>query len=177
MEAREKGRVVEHLRREQANAVQLYFLYKGYHWNVVGPLFHDLHLLFDAHAKEVLETVDPLAERQRILGAPAEYGLDALRQLAVVSAETKVPETPREMLEHLRDAHRLILRGLRSAVELAGRAGDPGSADLFTRCTVAHEKMEWFLRELLESRSGLLEGLGFGGSTPTRAEGVAQMGV
>lgn len=177
MESREPSQIVEQLRREQANAVQLYFLYKGYHWNVVGPLFYDLHLLFDAHAKEVLDSIDPLAERQRILGAPAEYHLDLLRRLGIVAGETNVPETPREMVEHLLDAHRLILRGLRTGVEIADRAGDPGSSDLFTRLTVLHEKMEWFLRELLESRLGLLEGLGFGGPASARSEGIAQMGA
>ncbi len=177
MESREQSPIVEQLRREQANAVQLYFLYKGYHWNVVGPLFHDLHLLFDAHAKEVLDSIDPLAERQRILGAPAEYHLDVLHRLSLVGAENRVPETPREMVEHLRDAHRLVLRGLRTGVEIADRAGDPGSADLFTRLTVAHEKMEWFLREILESRPGRLEGLGLGGPASERSEGITQMGA
>jgi starvation-inducible DNA-binding protein len=175
MESVENTPVLSSLRREQANAVQLYLQYKGYHWNVAGPQFRDLHLLFDEHAKEVLDTIDPLAERQRILGAPAEYSLEALRRLAVLGGETRAPESPKEMVERLLDSHRLVLRGLRSGVELATRAGDPGSADLFTRCTLAHEKMEWFLRELLETHGGL-EVPALASANPIRTEGVAQMG-
>lgn len=179
MESPETSQVLEALRREQANATLLYFQYKGYHWNVAGALFHDLHLLFDDHAKTVLETVDPLAERQRMLGVPAEYGLETLRRFAAVSEDAHLPETPREMVERLLDAHRLIGRGLKSGFDLATRAGDVGSADLFTRLTLAHEKMEWFLRELLVGRSGLLaaEMAESGAAMGSRLEGVAQMGL
>ncbi len=155
--------------------MQPYFLYKGNHSNVAGPRFYDLHLLFDGPAKEVLDTVDPLAERQRILGAPAEYHLDRLRWLSAIGSETPTPENPRQMVEPLLDPHRAVLRDLRTGFGLAGRSGDPGSDDLRTRATLAHEKMEWFLRELLGSRSGPPEVLG--GPAPVRAEVVARMGA
>ncbi len=177
MESSENSRLIECLRREQANATQLYLQYKGYHWNVAGPLFHDLHLLFDDHARAVLETVDPLAERQRMLGAPAEYTLETLSRHAVVGSDLHVPASPREMVERLLDSHQLVVRGLKTAVELAMRLGDPGSADLLTRTVVVHEKMEWFLREVLEARPSALEGAAFGGALDRRIEGVALMGA
>jgi starvation-inducible DNA-binding protein len=151
MDRKESSSIIESLRREQANAVQLYLQYKGYHWNVAGPSFHNLHLLFDAHASQVFEAIDDLAERQRILGAPAEYTLEAMRKASNLVVEEKLPPTPRGMVEHLLASHRQVIGGLKKGIELADRLEDPGTADLFTRFVQAHEKMEWFLRELLES--------------------------
>ncbi|MGP8158234.1 MAG: Dps family protein [Thermoplasmata archaeon] len=155
MDRKESSPLLEALRREQANAVQLYFQYKGYHWNVSGPAFHDLHLLFDTHASQVFEMIDKLAERQRILGAPADYTLEALRQASNLVVEEKLPPTPREMVEHLVASHRRVMDGLKKGIELADARGDPGTADLFTRYVLAHEKMEWFLREILEKAAPL----------------------
>jgi starvation-inducible DNA-binding protein len=162
MDRKEKASIIGFLRGEQASAVALYLQYKGYHWNVAGPLFHDLHTLFDENAKTVLETVDDLAERQRILGMPAEYTLDRLRQGSNLRVDEKLPSSPKEMVERLVSSHRLVILNLKKGFELADRFGDPGTADLFTRVILVHEKMEWFLRELLEGPSPLLEGFGLG---------------
>ncbi|MCI4340414.1 MAG: DNA starvation/stationary phase protection protein [Thermoplasmata archaeon] len=166
MERTKKSPIVEALRCEQANAVQLYLQYKGYHWNVSGPLFHDLHTMFDAHAKEVFETIDPIAERQRILGAPAEYTLESVQKLSNLRTDEKLPGSPKEMVERLIESHHEILRGLKVTYELANHANDAGTVDLATRCVAAHEKMEWFLREILESRAAVLEGHGLGLVSP-----------
>jgi len=170
MDRKERPSVVEILRREQANAVQLYLQYKGYHWNVAGPLFRDLHLMFDEHAKQVFETIDDLAERQRILGMPAEYTLPALQQASTLGVEEKLPANPKEMVEHLVSSHRLVIQDLKKGFELADRLGDPGTADLLTRVVLLHEKMEWFLRELLENPSPVLEGTGLGPVITPRKE-------
>jgi starvation-inducible DNA-binding protein len=167
MEPKEGTKVIESLRREQANAMQLYLQYKGYHWNVAGPLFRDLHTMFDENAKHVLESVDELAERQRILGAPAEYTLEQLRRATSLVVEEKLPSSPKEMVERLVTSHRLVIQELKKAFEVADRLGDPGTADLFTRIVQIHEKMEWFLRELLESPSPVLEGIGVAPAYPT----------
>jgi len=170
MDRKEKLTVVECLRQEQANAVQLYLQYKGYHWNVAGPFFHDLHIMFDENAKHVLDTVDELAERQRILGMPAEYTLKQLLQSSTVMEEEKLPTNPKEMVEHLVLTHRLVIRGLKKGFELADRVSDLGTADLCTRLVQLHEKMEWFLRELLESPSPVLEGIAMGPVVSPRKE-------
>lgn len=162
MDRKERMSMIDFLRREQANAVALYLQYKGYHWNVAGPLFHDLHTMFDENAKLVLETVDDLAERQRILGMPAEYTLEKLRQSSNLMGEEKLPSSPKEMVERLVSSHRLVIDDLKKGFGLADRIGDPGTADLFTRVVLTHEKMEWFLRELLESPTPVLEGMGLG---------------
>jgi starvation-inducible DNA-binding protein len=142
--------VVAHLLREQANATLLYLQYKGYHWNVAGPQFLELHRLFDENATKILETVDELAERQRILGAAAIYGVEDLSAVSSLSPETGLPRSIREMLDRLVAAHRTIVHGLQEGYRSADMHGDPASADLFARTLQLHEKMEWFLRELYQ---------------------------
>lgn len=176
MESHHPSQVIECLRHEEANAVQLYLQYKGYHWNVRGPQFHDLHLMFDDQAKLVLETVDQLAERQRILGATAPYDLEALGRSSQLAVDARLPSSGKEMVEHLVEAHRHIIRNLKAGFELSTELHDPGTADLLTRCLVVHEKLEWFLRELLDSRSDFFESLSVG-PTAVRGRAVIQTGV
>jgi len=166
MERTKKTPIVETLRTAHADSVEMYLQYKGYHWNVSGPLFHDLHAMFDLHAKEIFEMIDPLAERQRILGSPAEYTLEAMRKCAALKVDEKLPTTPKEMVERLIDSHHVLLEGLRETYELANRVNDAGTVDLATRCIAEHEKMEWFLREILESRAAVLQGHGMGMVAP-----------
>ena len=147
MSRAESAPVVSHLRREQANAVVLYLQYKGYHWNVAGPLFRELHLLFDEHAGKVFESIDALAERQRMLGARAQYTLEETRAATVLPAEKEFPSTPREMLHRLIASHHVVIDGLHEGIRAADEHGDPGSADLMTTLVEEHQKMEWFLRE------------------------------
>jgi len=177
MERTKKSPMVEALRCEQANAVELYLQYKCYHWNVSGPLFHDLHTMFDAHAKEVFEMIDPLAERQRILGYPAEYTLESMARLATLKIDEKLPTTPKEMVERLVESHHVILRGLKETYEMANRVNDAGTIDLVTRCVAGHEKMEWFLREILESRAAVMQGHGIGMVAPAGRRVVVRPGA
>ena len=149
-------RVIEHLRREQANAFGLYLQYQGYHWNVAGPLFRDLHLLFDEHANTVLETVDDLAERQRMLGALAGYTLEDIGGMNTLPEESGAPATVEDMIARLQDSHRRVIEDLKSGFRAAEDHDDPGSADLFARIVQHHERMEWFLREILAGRTVLL---------------------
>jgi starvation-inducible DNA-binding protein len=118
---------------------------------VAGPSFHDLHLLFDSHATQVFETIDDLAERQRILGTPADYTVEATRKASNLVVEEKLPPTPRAMVEHLVTSHRRVIESLKKGIEFTDRLGDPGTTDLLTRVLLSRGKMEWFLRELLES--------------------------
>lgn len=150
MDSKERASTLEHFRREPANAIGLSLQYKGYHWNVAGPQFHDLHAMFDDHAKMVFDSIDELAERRRILGAPAEYTLVSLRGASNLLADGRIPHLPREMVGNLVASHRIVIHDLKKGFEVADRSGDPGSADLFARIVQRHEKMEWFLREFLE---------------------------
>jgi starvation-inducible DNA-binding protein len=145
----EVGTVIGALQRQIANAFALYINYKRYHWRVYGPLFRDLHLMFDDHAEAVLATIDELGERVRILGgepvATLEEIIDAKSVLAPATKERAV----RTMIDEAAANHRRVIAEMRDGVEVAQRAGDPGTTDLFTRLVQVHEKQEWFLREVV----------------------------
>ena len=146
--------VVKDLRRQVANAFVLYANYKHYHWQTYGPLFRDLHKLFDRLAEDVLATIDELAERVRMIGQdPPAHLLEAADVATIAVAAPH--STMREMVEEA-DRHLLVvIKEMRRAAKVADEHGDPGTVDLFSRSVQIHEKHEWFLRELLRTGDGL----------------------
>jgi starvation-inducible DNA-binding protein len=155
-ENREESPVVEALRQQCANAVMLYFNYKHYHWNTFGPLFRDLHKLFDELAEEVHETLDPLAERIRMIGQdPPAHPIEAV-DLATVP----VPAPDSTMREAIEDADRnllVVIKELRQGVATADEHDDPGTVDLLSKIVQVHEKHEWWLRDILRKGDGLIQ--------------------
>ena len=146
--------VVQDLRRQVANAMVLYLNYKHYHWQTFGPLFRDLHKLFDQLASEVLESVDPLAERVRMIGQdPPAHPLE-LADLASVAAAAP-HSTMREMVEEADRNLLVAIHEIRQAVKTADEHGDPGTVDLFSRLVQIHEKHEWWARDILRTGDGL----------------------
>ncbi len=146
--------VVEHLQRQIANGLVLYLNYKHYHWQTYGPMFRDLHLLFDEFAKAVLETVDEFAERVRMIGQDPV----AAPQEMLATASVKVAgreQTMREMIQEADDNLLIVIREIRAAARAADKADDPGTVDLFSRFVQIHEKHEWWVRDILEQRDGL----------------------
>jgi starvation-inducible DNA-binding protein len=141
--------VVRHLQLQVANAFLLYANYKRYHWQCFGPLFRDLHLLFDELAKEVQGTLDDLAERLRMIGQdPVATPAEVIETASVKPAA--LGRSMRDMVEEA-DAHAItVIREMREAVRAADEAGDPGTADVFSRFVQIHERHEWWLRDLLE---------------------------
>ena len=146
--------VVESYQTQVANAFILYLNYKHYHWQTFGPLFRDLHRLFDELATEVYNTIDELAERVRMIGQnPVSHVEDFLKTATVKPA--KKGNNMRQMIEEA-DANLLIvIKEMREAVSTADDNNDPGSADVMTRFVQIHEKHEWWLRDILEKRDGL----------------------
>jgi starvation-inducible DNA-binding protein len=148
-------RIATALQQQLANAIVLYLNYKQYHWQTYGPLFRDLHLLFDEHAKDVLGTIDPLGERLRILGAtpvasPREVGSTA----TINQAGEK--RTLHDMLQEAFANHEHVIQELRQAIKVADTEGDPGTSNLFGDIIQMHEKQAWFLREALQKGDGLV---------------------
>jgi starvation-inducible DNA-binding protein len=146
--------VVQELRRQVANAFVLYANYKHYHWQTYGPLFRDLHKLFDRLANDVLPTIDELAERVRMIGQdPPAHLLEAadLASVAVAAPHS----TMREMVEEA-DRHLLVvIKEMRRAAKIADEHNDPGTVDVFSRFVQVHEKHEWWMRDLLRTGDGL----------------------
>ena len=146
--------VVQTLQRQVANAFILYGNYKHYHWQTFGPLFRDLHLLFDEFAKEVLDTVDEFAERVRMIGQnPISAPLEVVNAASVKVAERDA--TMRAMIEEADRNLLVVIQEMREAARLADEANDPGTNDLFARTVQIHEKHEWWLRDILKKHDGL----------------------
>jgi starvation-inducible DNA-binding protein len=147
---------VQALRRQSANAFVLYANYKHYHWQTYGPLFRDLHKLFDTFADEVLGTLDELAERVRMIGQnPPAHLLEAADLASVAQAAPH--STMREMIEEANRNALVVIGEMRQAARLADDHDDPGTVDLFSRSVQIHEKQEWWLRDLLKKGDGLVQ--------------------
>jgi len=146
--------VVKILNTVLADEYVLYTKTKNYHWNVVGPQFHDLHKFLDAQYEELAEIVDDVAERARSLGGPA------LGTLGEFLEQTRLKEHPgqypgaREMIANLLADHEALIRTLRVDLETcAERYHDIGTNDFLTGLMEKHEKMTWMLRAYLEGKS------------------------
>jgi starvation-inducible DNA-binding protein len=147
--------VVKILNTVLADEYVLYTKTRNYHWNVVGPQFHDLHKFFDEQYDELAEIVDDVAERARSVGGPA------LGTLAEFLQQTRLKEQPeqypgaREMIANLLADHEAIIRTLRVDLETcADKYHDIGTNDFLTGLMEKHEKMAWMLRACLEGKSG-----------------------
>src|SRR5262245_1232325 len=145
--------IVQELRRQVANTFVLYANYKHYHWQTFGPLFRDLHKLFDGFAEDVLSTLDELAERVRMIGQDPPAHLIEAADLASVS-----PAAPhsnmREMVEEADRNAVVVIGELRKAAKTADELNDPGTVDLFSKIVQIHEKHEWWLRDILRTGDG-----------------------
>jgi starvation-inducible DNA-binding protein len=146
--------VVTHLQRQVANAFILYANYKHYHWQTYGPLFRDVHLLFDELAKEVLATLDEVAERIRMIGQDPVFSPRETEQTASVKPSSGA-RTVQEMVEEANANLLGVIKDMRAAAREADDQNDPGTVDLFSKSVQVHEKHEWFLREILKKKDGL----------------------
>jgi len=138
------------VQRLLADEYVLYTRTRNYHWNVIGPRFHDLHKLFEEQYRELDEVVDQLAERSRALGAPAVATLTEFLQLTRLKEEPNHYPDDRRMVANLLADHETLIRQLRTDLETAGdRFHDIGTNDFLTGLLERHEKTAWMLRALL----------------------------
>jgi len=141
---------VENLNQVLADTMTLRDLYKKHHWQVAGPTFYPLHLLFDKHYEEQNELVDLIAERVQSLGGVS------LAMAADVAETTLIPRPPRGreevpvQISRLLHAHEIILKEARTMARLAADSGDDGTNDLLVSDLIRlGEKQVWFLAEHL----------------------------
>src|SRR5215813_1218073 len=131
--------VIGTLHREQANALVAYLNYKKYHWLTYGPLFRDVHLLLDEQATQTYETIDEFAERAIMIGgSPIGDPADYLKTATVKPSRGKL--SMRKMIEEAREALDVVIREMHEDTEVADKAGDIGTADLYTRLVQVHQK-------------------------------------
>ncbi|EGG93290.1 Non-specific DNA-binding protein [gamma proteobacterium IMCC1989] len=131
-----------------ADTYTLYLKTHNFHWNVVGPRFHDLHLMFEAQYTELATAVDDVAERIRTLGFPAPGTYNQFAALTSITETMGVP-TADEMVSILTRDNETLIRTARRILPLAQKADDESTASLIADRMVVHEKTAWMLRSLL----------------------------
>jgi starvation-inducible DNA-binding protein len=132
-----------------ADSYTLYLMTHNFHWNVTGPQFNSLHLMFMAQYTEQWNALDIIAERIRALGHPAPATYKQFVKLASIKEVEGVPDA-NDMVRHLVSAQEATARTARKLFRLVNDANDQPTADLLTQRLEVHEKTAWMLRSLLE---------------------------
>ena len=144
-----RTKVAEGLSRLLADSYTLYLQTHKFHWNVTGPMFQTLHLMFETQYNELALAVDLIAERIRALGffAPGSY-----MEFAKLASIKEVEGVPRaeEMIRLLVEGQEGVVRTARSVFPIAEKASDEATVDLLTQRMQLHEKTAWMLRSLLD---------------------------
>lgn len=141
--------VANQLANVLADTAMLYLKTHNFHWNVTGPSFSSLHLLFEQQYQAMWLAIDEIAERIRALGFPAPGTYRAFSELSHVQEHTDLPKA-NIMVKTLLDDHTLVINRLKAAMIVAEQAGDQVSLDLLIRRTEAHQKDAWMLRSTIE---------------------------
>lgn len=141
--------IAGHLDRFLADTYTLYLKSQNYHWNVTGPMFRALHLMFEEHYIELRDAVDEIAERIRALGFPSPGSFEEFARLTQIP-EGKGTEEAMEMVRNLAEGHEAAARSARAVVAVAEPAGDVATVDLATVRIETHEKTAWMLRATAE---------------------------
>lgn len=136
------------LSRLLADSYTLYLKTHNYHWNVTGPMFSTLHLMFEEQYTELATAVDEIAERIRALGEPAPGSYKAFAELTSIEEEDQVPDAD-TMIRQLVLGQEAVVRTARELFPLVDEAGDEPTADLLTQRMQVHEKTAWMLRSML----------------------------
>jgi starvation-inducible DNA-binding protein len=149
IKASDRSAIANHLSRVLADSYTLYLKTHNFHWNVTGPMFNTLHLMFEQQYTELWQAVDLIAERIRALGYPAPGSYSQYAKLSTVKEETGVPDA-NEMIRQLVQGQETVAKTARKAFTVAEKANDQPTADLLTQRMEVHEKNAWMLRSLLE---------------------------
>jgi starvation-inducible DNA-binding protein len=148
---KDRGAIAEGLSHLLADTYTLYLTTHNFHWNVTGPMFNTLHLMFMTQYTELWNAVDPIAERIRSLGHSAPGSYAQFGALASIPDAPAKPPKALEMVKILVDGHEAVARTARGMFPLADKAGDEPTADLLTQRLTIHEQTAWMLRSLLET--------------------------
>jgi starvation-inducible DNA-binding protein len=149
MSESDRSKIASGLSALLADSYTLYLMTHNFHWNVKGPMFNTLHVMFMQQYTEQWNALDLIAERIRALGFPAPGTYKEFVALASVKEIEGVPSAL-EMVRHLVTAQEATARTARSIFPVADQANDQPTADLLTQRLDVHEKTAWMLRSLLE---------------------------
>ena len=146
--ADDRAAIADGLSHVLADSYTLYLKTHNYHWNVVGPMFNTLHLMFETHYNELALAVDEIAERIRALGAPAPATYREFLELSAIEEDTDRPDAE-EMIRRLVIGHERVAKTARAMFDVVEKAADEPTADLLTQRMQVHEKTAWMLRSML----------------------------
>jgi starvation-inducible DNA-binding protein len=148
MSKKSRRQIAEGLSRLLADTYTLYLKTHNFHWNVTGPMFNSLHLMFETQYTELAIAVDLIAERIRALDVPAPGSYSQFAKLSSIPEETGVPDW-KQMVQQLVEGQESVVRTARKIFPLVEAAHDEPTADLLTQRMQLHEKNAWMLRSLL----------------------------
>ncbi|HJQ22487.1 MAG TPA: Dps family protein [Blastocatellia bacterium] len=148
IEENDRREIAAGLSRLLADTYTLYLKTHNFHWNVTGPMFQTLHLMFEQQYNELALAVDLIAERIRALGFPAPGSYQQFAALSSIKEEAGVPAAE-QMIRALVAGQEAVARTARSIFDVVERANDQPTADLLTQRLQVHEKTAWMLRSLL----------------------------
>lgn len=146
---KDRRKIADGLERMLADTYTLYLKTHNFHWNVTGPMFQTLHLMFMAQYNESWLAVDSIAERIRALGYPAPGSYQQFAALTSIGDSGGVPKA-KDMIRQLVEGQEAVVRTAREIFPIAEKAGDQPTADLLTQRMTVHEQNAWMLRSLLE---------------------------
>ncbi|WP_345779017.1 Dps family protein [Lysobacter sp. S4-A87] len=148
----DRKKIAEGLSRFLSDSFTLYLKTHNFHWNITGPMFNSLHVMFEGQYTEQWNALDETAERIRALGFNAPGSYAEFIRLSSIAEEPGLTEAPdwREMVRQLTVGNEAVARTARKVLKTADDAGDDPTVDLMTQRLQTHEKYAWMLRSLLE---------------------------
>ena len=150
----DRENITKGLSKLLADSYTLYLKTHNYHWNVEGPLFNSLHLMFEEQYQELATAVDEIAERIRALGEYAPGSYTAFADLTRIEEEREHPAAE-DMVRNLVRAHEAVVATAKEAFPAAEEAGDEPTCDLLTQRMHIHEKTAWMLRSVVSGGAGM----------------------
>lgn len=146
-----KIEIANHLSQLLAETYTLYMKTHKYHWNVTGPMFQTLHLMFEQHYNDLALAVDEIAERIRVMGVKAPGSYKEFSELSKVKEDPSLEITASAMIENLLGDHEQVVRTAKSLLPILDGANDEGTNSLLGARIEYHEKTAWMLKSLMGS--------------------------
>jgi len=150
LKAEEAMAVTEAVNPLVADAFALYVKTKNFHWHLFGPHFRDLHLLFDEHADQILDSIDVMAERVRRIGGTTIRSIGHISELQTIKDDNNAVLDPAAMVKQLQDDNGQIARRLREAISVCDRNRDSATSNSLQDILDKTERRKWFLFEILQ---------------------------
>ncbi|MHC4513640.1 MAG: Dps family protein [Planctomycetota bacterium] len=148
IDAKSRNAIADGLSRLLADSYTLYLKTHNFHWNVTGPLFNTLHLMFEQQYTELATAVDEIAERIRALGHPSPGSFAEFAKLTSIREAEGVPSAT-DMIAEMVTGQETVIRTAREMLPVVEAANDQPTTDLLTRRMEVHEKTAWMLRSML----------------------------